>query len=39
MVEQLRDVAILATIALLIVLTMQGLWLTNPRRRRDRGDR
>ena len=38
MVEQLRDVAILATIALLIVLTMHWLWLTNPRRRQDRGD-
>ena len=32
MVEQLRDVAILVTIALLIVLTMQGLRLTDPRR-------
>ena len=30
MVEQLRDVAILLTIALLIVLTMQVLRLTNP---------
>ena len=32
MVEQLRDVAILVTIALLIVLTMQVLRLTDPRR-------
>ena len=39
MVEQLRDVAILVLIALLIVLTMQGLWLTNPRRHHDGGDR
>jgi hypothetical protein len=30
---QLRDIAILALIALLIVLTVQGLWLTGPRRR------
>lgn len=35
MVEQLRDIAILATIALLIVLTFRVLWLTNPRRRQD----
>ena len=34
MVEQLRDVAILVTIALLIVLTMQALRLTDPRRHR-----
>lgn len=34
---QLRDMAILATIALLIVLTMQILWLTDARRHRDRG--
>ena len=38
-VEQLRDIAILATIALLIVLTLQILWLTNPRRHQDRGRR
>ena len=34
--EQLRDVAILATIALLVVLTLRVLWLTNPRRIADR---
>ena len=33
MENQLRDIAILALIALLIVLTLQGLWLTSPRRR------
>ena len=32
MVEQLRDVAILVAIALLIVLTMMALRWTNPRR-------
>jgi hypothetical protein len=36
MVDQLRDIAILATIALLFVLTLQVLWLTNPRRTADR---
>ena len=35
MVEQLRDIAILVTLALLIVLTMQVLRETDPRR--DRG--
>jgi hypothetical protein len=39
MVEQLRDVAILAAIALLFVLTLQILWLTNPRRHQDRNRR
>jgi hypothetical protein len=37
--EQLRDVAILAMIALLFVLTLQILWLTNPRRCQDRNGR
>jgi len=32
---QLRDVAVLAMIALLFVLTLQVLWLTGDRRRRD----
>jgi hypothetical protein len=32
-VESLRDVAILAAIALLLVLTIQVLWLTSPRRK------
>jgi hypothetical protein len=36
MVDQLRDIAILATIALLFVLTLQVLWLTNPRRDAER---
>ena len=40
MAEQLRDIEILAAIALLIVLTLQVLWLTSPRhtapRRRER---
>ena len=31
MVDQLRDIEILATIALLFVLTLQVLWLTSPR--------
>jgi len=30
---QLRDIAILALIALLIVLTLQAMWLTSDRRR------
>ena len=34
MVTQLRDIALLMTIALLIVLTLQVLWLTSDRRRR-----
>jgi hypothetical protein len=38
-VEQLRDVAIVATIALLFVLTLQILWLTSPRRRQHRDRR
>jgi hypothetical protein len=33
---QLRDIAILAAIALLFVLTLQGLWLTSPKRRHRR---
>jgi len=36
METQLRDVAVLATIALLIVLTLQVLWLAGDRRHRDR---
>lgn len=32
MEAQLRDLAILATIALLVVLTLQLLWLTSARR-------
>jgi len=36
METQLRDVAVLATIALLIVLTLQVLWLTGDRHHRDR---
>ena len=32
MVDQLRDIEILATIALLFGLTLQVLWLTSPRR-------
>ncbi len=39
MVEQLRDVAILVAIALLIVLTMQVLRLTDPRRHQGPDDR
>jgi hypothetical protein len=38
-VEQLRDVAILATIALLFVLTLQILWLTSPKRHQTRDRR
>ena len=38
-VEQLRDVAILATIALLFVLTLQILWLTKPKRHQTRDRR
>ena len=33
MESQLRDIAILALIALLIVLTLQAMWLTSERRR------
>jgi hypothetical protein len=33
METQLRDIAILALIALLFVLTLQAMWHTNPRRR------
>lgn len=33
MATQLRDIALLVTIALLIVLTLQVLWLTSDRRR------
>jgi hypothetical protein len=39
MMDQLRDIAILLTIALLFVLTLQVLSLTNPRRRERPGRR
>lgn len=39
MMDQLRDIAILLTIALLFVLTLQVLSFTNPRRREGPGRR